>query len=202
MVPPWLHDLSIGFLALGIGCAIIIAVDAWCHPQQMWIMNVVWPLTALFGTVIWLWGYFHFGRLAASTAQHGAHHGKSKPFPVMVAEAASHCGSGCTLGDICAEWLAFGLPAVAIWLGWHSLFSEKIFAIWILDYIFAYAIGIVFQYYTIAPMRRLKFSVGVCGGDQGRYAVPHRLAGRDVRFHGGRLFLDFPTRAWRRIEGQ
>ena len=161
MVPPWLHDLSIGFLALGIGCAIIIAVDAWCHPQQMWIMNVVWPLTALFGTVIWLWGYFHFGRLAASTAQHGAHHGKSKPFPVMVAEAASHCGSGCTLGDICAEWLAFGLPAVAIWLGWHSLFSEKIFAIWILDYIFAYAIGIVFQYYTIAPMRRLKFSVGV-----------------------------------------
>lgn len=79
----------------------------------------------------------------------------------MVAEGASHCGSGCTLGDICAEWLAFSLPAVAVWFGWHSLFSDKIFAVWILDYVFAYVIGIVFQYYTIAPMRGLGFAEGV-----------------------------------------
>jgi len=33
--------------------------------------------------------------------------GKSAaPFPVMVGRAMPHCGSGCTHGDICAEWPA------------------------------------------------------------------------------------------------
>jgi len=60
----------------------------------------------------------------------------------MVANGALHCGSGCTLGDIPAEWLAFAVPAVAVAFGWQSLFSEKIFAVWIMDYIFAYLFGI------------------------------------------------------------
>jgi hypothetical protein len=165
MIPIWLHNLSIGFLALGIGCAAIIAIDEWFHPQRMWIMNLVWPLTALFGTVLWLWGYFRFGRLSArndiAAGTKGAPGDRSKPFAIMVAEASSHCGSGCTLGDICAEWLAFALPATAVWLGWHTLFSERIFAIWVLDYCFAYVIGIVFQFYTIAPMRNLDWAAGL-----------------------------------------
>jgi len=27
------------------------------------------------------------------------------PFPIVVANGALHCGNGCMLGDICAEWL-------------------------------------------------------------------------------------------------
>jgi hypothetical protein len=30
----------------------------------MWIMNVVWPVTALSGSVWMLWQYFRYGRLA------------------------------------------------------------------------------------------------------------------------------------------
>ena len=37
-------------------------------------------------------------------------------------------GSGCTVGDLAAEWLAFFVPAIAVWLGYGSVFSEKIFA--------------------------------------------------------------------------
>ena len=44
---------------------------------------------------------------------------------------------------------------IAVWFGWHSIFDDKMFAIWILDFIFAFAFGIVFQYFTIAPMRGL-----------------------------------------------
>lgn len=128
-------------------------------------MNLVWPLTALFGTVLWLWAYFRYGRLAAKTPadEHRGHDApdQSKPFAAMVGEAASHCGSGCTLGDICAEWLAFAIPVIAVWLGWHSIFSDKIFAIWILDYIFAFFFGIIFQYYTIAAMRNLGVAEGI-----------------------------------------
>jgi hypothetical protein len=85
----------------------------------------------------------------------------AKPFPVMVAEASSHCGSGCTLGDICAEGLALAVPSIAIWLGWGSIFSQLVFAVWILDYVFAYGFGIIFQYYTIAPMRHLGVAQGI-----------------------------------------
>jgi hypothetical protein len=86
---------------------------------------------------------------------------KLTPFPVMVANGALHCGSGCTLGDIIAEWLVFAVPAIAVAFGWRSLFGVEMFAAWIVDYLFAYALGIVFQYFTIAPMRSLSFGQGV-----------------------------------------
>ena len=86
---------------------------------------------------------------------------RDTPFPIMVANGALHCGSGCTLGDIVAEWLVFAVPAIAIAFGYQSLFGEKIFAVWIVDYIFAYLFGIVFQYFTIAPMRGLSVVPGI-----------------------------------------
>ncbi len=50
-------------LALGVVCAIIIAIDVARRPQHMWIMDVVWPVTALFGTVWIAWQYFAYVRL-------------------------------------------------------------------------------------------------------------------------------------------
>lgn len=162
MVPSWLHTLSIFFLALGFVCSAIILVDVIRHPQHMMIMDIVWPVTALFGTVITVWGYFRYGRLATREAVMAAKKQKKEPpnktdtpFPAMVAKGASHCGSGCCIGDICAEWLAFLVPGVAVWFGWHKLFEEKMFAVWVLDFIFAFLIGIAFQYFTIVPMRHL-----------------------------------------------
>jgi branched-subunit amino acid transport protein len=168
LVPTWLHVISIASLGLGALCAIVIAADVARHPQHMWIMEVVWPVTALFGTVWIIWQYFSYGRLAAHEAVEKAKrrnqdppNKRLTPFPVMVANGSLHCGSGCTLGDIVAEWLAFAFPAVAIAFGWQIIFQEKIFAVWILDYLFAYAFGILFQYFTIAPMRGLSIREGL-----------------------------------------
>lgn len=168
MIPPWLHNLSIAYLLLGAISAVIISFDLLRHPQHMWIMNLVWPITALFGTIWILWQYFTYGRLATREKAHMAMprgedppNKKLTPFPIMVANGALHCGSGCTLGDIVAEWLVFAVPAIAVGFGWQSIFSGKIFAVWIVDYLFAYAFGIVFQYFTIAPMRDLSFGRGV-----------------------------------------
>jgi hypothetical protein len=44
--------LSWASLCVVITCALVIAADLIRHPQKMWIMNLVWPLTALFGSVI------------------------------------------------------------------------------------------------------------------------------------------------------
>lgn len=168
MVPGWLHVLAIACIALGMLCALIIAIDVWRHPQHMWVINVVWPVTALFGTLWIVWQYFSYGRLATQElAQEAKKRGREPPnrrrtpFPMMVANGTLHCGSGCTLGDLCAEWLIFAIPAIAIAFGWQSLFQEKTFAVWIVDFLFAYAFGILFQYFTITPMRGLSVGAGL-----------------------------------------
>ena len=160
MIPDWLHILSIVGLLAGIVCAAIVLADVVRHPQHMAIMNLVWPITALFGTVLTLWLYLTYGRLATQERMHAAkQRGASPPsrgetpFWAVVAKGASHCGAGCTLGDIVAEWLCFLVPAVAVWFGWQSVFGEKMFAVWIADFLIAYAFGVAFQYFAIRPMR-------------------------------------------------
>jgi Domain of unknown function (DUF4396) len=155
-----LHNLAIASLLLGAASALVIAGDLIRHPQQMWIMDLVWPVTALFGSIAVLSLYFIFGR--RMRVHRGAKpHEQPAPFAIMVAKGTLHCGAGCTLGDLCAEWLAFAAPGVAVALGWHWLFGEKMFAVWVLDYAFAFVLGVVFQYFTIAPMRGLSFRDGL-----------------------------------------
>jgi hypothetical protein len=84
-------------------------------------MNLVWPITALFDTVRIIWQYLCYGRLASHERVHAATkygddppNKRLTPFPIMVANGVLHCGSGCTLGDICAEWLVFAVPAIAV----------------------------------------------------------------------------------------
>src|ERR1700749_2542770 len=36
MLPAWLPVISLASIGLGSGCAIVIAVDEWRHPQHMW----------------------------------------------------------------------------------------------------------------------------------------------------------------------
>lgn len=124
MVPDWLHNLSIAYLLFGALSAAIISFNLTRHPQHLWIMNLVWPVTALFRTAWILWQYFTYGRPAIDAKAHAAMqrheeppNKKLTPFPIMVANGTLHCGAGCTLGDICAEWLVFAFPAIAIAFG-------------------------------------------------------------------------------------
>jgi len=155
--PHWLHALAIASIALGTACAVVIGIDEFRRPQTMWIMNVVWPVTALFGTFIWLGAYFAWGRNSPA----GKDADKKPAFPVMVLKGSSHCGAGCTLGDIVAEWFAVAFPTLAVWFGWQTMFREKMFAVWIPDFIVAFLLGIVFQYFTIRPMRDLSVGQGI-----------------------------------------
>ena len=165
----------------------------------MWIMNVVWPVSALFGSVLSLWAYFKYGRLATKkkvqeAMQNGEDppHKTKTPFPAMVMKAATHCGSGCTLGDICAESLAFAYPAVLTWFGWKSLFPDshagKVFAIWGLDFLVAFLFGIAFQYFTIVPMRGLSPGQGIV---EAAKADAFSLASWQVGMYGFMAIVQF-----------
>ena len=147
--------LSVCSLVIAGLCALLILVDILRgYRQHMWIMNLVWPITALYSGPLGLWAYFTIGRNSTHRAMHaaqarGGHVAMhDRPFWQSVGLAATHCGSGCTLGDLLAEGIVMSLLP-------FTLFGHRIFAAWVVDYIFAFVIGIAFQYFTIVPMRKL-----------------------------------------------
>jgi hypothetical protein len=143
----WLHLLAEISLVVAVVCFLIILIDLLAgHVQKMAIMNVVWPVTALYAGPLALWAYYRIGRKATKKAmQQGG--GMEKPFWQMVAVAATHCGSGCSLGDLVAEWFVVAVPI--------TFLGQKVFGTWLLDFVLAFAFGIVFQYFSIKPMRNL-----------------------------------------------
>lgn len=150
-VPAWLTVVAALSLTAAVGCAIWTAVDVIRRPQRMAIMNVVWPVTALFGSGLWVWLYRSYGRAAGRSDSHDEaprHAGW-----VSVAIGTTHCGAGCALGDLIAEFAIMVLPALAVAVGWHYLYDIHLFAAWIWDLVLAFVLGILFQYFAIAPMR-------------------------------------------------
>ncbi len=155
---------TVAWISLGIAffCSIVIAIDLVRHPQKMGIMNVVWPVSALYGSVFALWAYFRYGRKKSKEAQakisEEEHKKKMKeakenPKPSQISVAASHCGAGCTLGDIVADFTVFGFAI--------TMFESDLWASFVIDYILAWTLGIVFQYFTIAPMRGISGWAGI-----------------------------------------
>src|ERR1700733_9714174 len=102
----WIAWVSIGLAVLSAG---VSAVDEVRRPQKMGVMNLVWPITALYLSVIAVWWYWRVGRrMAAGSAMemggrgHGAMGGSETGSPTFgqSALATSHCGAGCVLGDL------------------------------------------------------------------------------------------------------
>jgi hypothetical protein len=137
--------------------AVIIAVDiANGRHQHMAIMNVVWPITALYGGPLALLAYFTFGRAMkhASEGQHGKMEMPKHPMWQSALLGSTHCGAGCMTGDVLTEGALFLFAASAL-LG-STLFTSYVF-----DFIAAYLLGIIFQYFAIAPMRHLSPGKGI-----------------------------------------
>ncbi len=145
MAPGWLEALAWTWLGLAFVSAGAILLDvARGYRQHMRVMEWVWPITALYLGPLALWAYLDFGRsyTSRSMREHGGMpevaHWK------RVAVSTSHCGAGCTLGDIVSEWLIF---AAAI-----AVAGSALFASFVLDYAFAFALGLVFQFFAIRQM--------------------------------------------------
>ena len=139
-------------LVVALLCALVIVADLLAgNAQQMAVMNVVWPVTALYAGPLGLWAYYRLGRESSQRAiQEAERQGRARrerPMWQSVALATSHCGAGCTCGDLVAEWVVVLVPL--------TLFGETIFGTWILDFVLALGFGVAFQYFTIKPMRNL-----------------------------------------------
>jgi hypothetical protein len=150
---------SLAWLSLGTAflCSAIITVHEIRNPQKMMVMNLVWPLTALYLSVFGLFAYFRFGvRMTKSRGYHGGElpmggqmkmGQKTKPTLVDAAVSATHCGAGCVLGDIVSEFAVFASGALIL--------GSTLWASFTWDFVAAWSLGIAFQYFTIVPMRHL-----------------------------------------------
>jgi uncharacterized protein DUF4396 len=154
----WLHIVSWTYIVICLACALGIAVHTLRRPQKMWIMGVVWPVTALYMGPLAV--YLYRKTLPVSvkmpmTAEMKAIREQVKGKPPTFLQnsiAVFHCGAGCSIGDLIAE---SAVPALG--LTFAGEFGTKI----ILDFTLAYVLGIAFQYFTIVPMRGLSFGMGV-----------------------------------------
>ena len=157
MPPGWLNVVASVVGIASIASAIVVTLDILAgHRQKMAIMNLVWPITALYFGPIGLWAYLHMGRNqpgahgnSAESHHEQGHHGDGpkRPFWQSVFMATSHCGAGCTLGDTIGEG--------GIYLLGITLFGSTLATAFLVDFVLAYAFGIIFQFFTIAPMRGL-----------------------------------------------
>jgi hypothetical protein len=83
-----------------IPSALFILVDVIYHPQKMKVMNVVWPVTALYSGPLGIWIYYKLGRNKDIHI----------PFWQSVLKGALRCGCGCTLGGILAAIVLLFVP--------------------------------------------------------------------------------------------
>ena len=70
--------------------------------------------------------------------------GAERPLFATLTVAVCHCGAGCVLGDIVGEWIVYGTNAT---ISGRSLWPE-----YLIDFGFAILFGLIFQYFSIAPM--------------------------------------------------
>ena len=151
--------VTFAWISIGtaLSCALIIALDEVRNPQPMGVMNVVWPVTALYFSIFGVWAYLRWGRPKALTHKpmgsttnddrRESVHTQARPTPGQVAVSASHCGAGCMIADV--------LCAFVVAVAGLRLLGSTLWAEFLLDFVVAWMLGVVFQYLAIKPMRDL-----------------------------------------------
>ena len=136
----------------------MIAIDIFGrgYRQKMWIMDLVYPITALYWGPVGAWFSFRHGRRTSTRVieqQGPPPDPDSLPRWNILAKAVSHCGAGCTLGDIGGEWLVYMLGL--------SIAGRSLLVDIPMDFAWAWVLGVGFQYFTLVPMRKMGRLEGV-----------------------------------------
>ncbi len=158
--PGWLEAVAWAALAIVFASAAYVLYDIYGrgYRQRMRVMEAVYPINALYWGPAAIWFYLRYGRRMATRRgeepaageRGGGDRGDSDDEPLrwwQVAKGVAHCGGGCTLGDIVAEWLVLAA-------GW-TIAGKALYADFPADFVAAWTIGIAFQYFAIVPMRGL-----------------------------------------------
>ncbi len=161
--PEWLHVVAWVYIVVCSTIALWMIGDILRgHRQKMWIMNLVWPITAMYFGPVAAWMYLRTRPVSLANSPQPDEPTRKRmehaePTREQVSVSVYHCGAGCTIGDVIGEAGLFALGGgVATFIG-GSEFATKL----VVDFFFAYVLGIFFQYFTIVPMRGLSPGKGI-----------------------------------------
>jgi Domain of unknown function (DUF4396) len=153
MAPHWFELAAWAALGIGFASALVIAADIVLlgNRQHVAIMNLVFPLTALYMGPVGLWLYFARGRRMSHRQMQmpdtASSMGRDSRYSWWEAALSdTHCGAGCVFGDIGGEWLVWATV-------WTIGSTGDLGPEYILDLPLAWTFGIAFQYFAIAPLR-------------------------------------------------
>lgn len=153
----WVEAIGWFSLSIAFASALVMLVDIFGrgYRQKMWIMDLVYPITALYWGPVALWFYVKHGRRTSMPMieRMGEQDYEKLPRWNILSKAVSHCGAGCTLGDIAGEWLVAGLGL--------AIAGESLLADIPMDFAWAWTLGVAFQYFTIVPMRDIGTMEGI-----------------------------------------
>ncbi len=153
-----LEIISWIFLGLGGLTALVLLAEVIRHPQQMRIMNIVWPITGLYFPIVGLLLYRMIGRPGEGEMKHANAHrmeqdkngAANRHEPALAKQiflSTSHCGAGCVVGD------ALGAPIV--FLTGLTFLGVALFGDYVVEFTLAYLFGVLFQYLPIRWMRKI-----------------------------------------------
>lgn len=135
---------------LGLVSFFILVIDlSRRQPQPMKVMNLVWPINALWGGPLVLWAYWKIGRTGPRSRNpmpdmSMQDNMPKQPFWQKVVAGTLHCGAGCSLADL------IGPVLFRLWM--FAVLGSMVFGEWTLDYVLALLTGVTFQYMALAPM--------------------------------------------------
>jgi hypothetical protein len=128
----------------GLFTAVAIALDVLQHPQHTKIMNIVWPITGLYLPIVGWWLYDNMSR---PKPIYGRVITGRQRFLTIVFVSATHCASGCVVGDLIGAPIVFAAD-------WNIL-GERLYAEYVVLFALAYCLGIAFQYFPIRTARKI-----------------------------------------------
>ncbi|MFG2059758.1 DUF4396 domain-containing protein [Micromonospora sp. NPDC048930] len=136
--------LSWATLTLGLASAAVILVDSFIggYRQPVRLMELVWPVTALYLGPAAIMAYRKWGRPQSPRWRQRYGNPPKKPRLAAVVFGLYHCLSHCALGAIIATLIIFNL-------GIDSAI-EPLRPLYIGDYLGAVAVGVAFRYATEA----------------------------------------------------
>lgn len=129
------HDPELGGARPGLRQRAVTLIDITVrgYRQPMKVRQWVWPLTGLYLGPAAVWAYSRWGRPNSHRwlQEHHRDAPPAKPRWGGTSVGVSHCGAGCTLGDIIAEFAIYGLGL--------TIAGQALYAEYIGDYILAAA---------------------------------------------------------------
>ncbi|MEJ7842375.1 MAG: DUF4396 domain-containing protein [Rubrobacter sp.] len=156
MIPGWLTAVSWVFVGLALLCAAAILYDVYGrgYRQRTGVMNLVWPITALYLGPLALPAYYRWGRPRSEKWQEEHGSAPEKNLPVAAATGGTPGGAASAIGHV------LGVPLVV--LSGLTIAGQALWVMILFIAIIATVLLFAFEYFfSTVPTRGLSRGKGL-----------------------------------------